>query len=80
MKRYIVLIAALSLLLSGCGGYSISEDELNQALTKKLAKPISNTLNVSKGEEVIELTMQVLGANLALSPDQGGLLKLPLET
>jgi len=80
MKRYIVLIAALSLLLSGCGGYSISEDELNQALTKKLAKPISNTLNVSKGEEVIELTMQVLGANLALSPDQGGLLKLTLET
>jgi|GEM_PF-2980481 len=80
MKRYIVLIAALSLLLSGCGGYSISEDELNQALTKKLAKPISNTLNVSKGEEVIELTMQVLGANLALSPDQGDLLKLTLET
>jgi len=75
-----VLIAALSLLLSGCGGYSISEDELNQALTKKLAKPISNTLNVSKGEEVIELTMQVLGANLALSPDQGDLLKLTLET
>jgi len=75
-----VLIAVLSLLLSGCGGYSISEDELNQALSETLTKPISNTLKVSKGEDVIELTMQVSGADLALSSDQGGLLRLTLET
>ncbi len=80
MKQFIVLIAAISLLLSGCGGYSISEDELNQALAKKLAKPISNTLKVSQGEEVIALTMQVSAGDLALSSDQGGLLRLTLET
>lgn len=77
--RLILLLTCFSVLLTGCGNYSISEDELNQALAQKLAQPIANRLTVSQGDEVIELTMQVFAADLMLTSDQGGLIQLTLN-
>lgn len=79
MMRLILLLTCFSVLLTGCGNYSISEDELNQALAQKLAQPIANRLTVSQGDEVIELTMQVFAADLMLTSDQGGLIQLTLN-
>jgi hypothetical protein len=79
MTRLILLLACLSILLTGCGKYSVSEAELNQALDKTLSQPLTNSIKVSKGEEVIELTMQVSTADLMLTSEQGGLIQLTLS-
>ena len=80
MKRLLLLMAAFALLLSGCVDYSVSEDELNQGLTKQLADPITHKLNVSQGDEVIELSLSVSAVDLSLTSKDGGLIQVTLDS
>ena len=80
MKWFYVLIVGLALFVISFGRYTITQDELNQALAKKFELPISQDLSFSQGDETIDVSMQISMAELALSSDQGGLIQVRLKS
>lgn len=80
MKWFYVLIVGLALFVISFGRYTITQDELNQALAKKFELPISQDLSFSQGDETIDVSMQISMAELVLSSDQGGLIQVRLKS
>ncbi len=75
-----MLIVGLALFVISFGRYTITQDELNQALAKKFELPISQDLSFSQGDETIDVSMQISMAELVLSSDQGGLIQVRLKS
>ncbi|MFT2112030.1 DUF1439 domain-containing protein [Marinomonas sp. 2405UD68-3] len=74
------LVVLLSVFLSGCNGYRLSEDRLNAEIVQRIKEQPPQRILVSMGEQTVKLNMIVTGGVVDLTSENGGSAKIRLST
>lgn len=74
----IIILLGLTVLLSSCGSYYLSEATLNEEIKKQL--PPSSHIFVTIGDNVAKLDMLITGLHIDLLAENGGTAKIYLST
>lgn len=77
-KRFIGVLLFIPLLLTGCNSFHISEEELNQDIAKRLAKPQNNQIDLTLEGNTLNLDLLVISADIQLTERDGGLVLVDL--
>ncbi|MCZ2721502.1 DUF1439 domain-containing protein [Marinomonas sp. 15G1-11] len=79
-KIYCSLMIILSVLLSGCNSYRLSEAKLNEEIVQRIKDEPKQSIIVSMGEQTVTLDMVVIGAVVDLMAKEGGVAQIRLST
>ena len=79
-KIYCSLMIILSVLLSGCNSYRLSEAKLNGEIVQRIKDEPKQSIIVSMGEQTVTLDMVVIGAVVDLMAKEGGVAQIRLST
>lgn len=74
------LVVLLSVFLSGCNSYRLSEDKLNAEIVQRIKEQPPQRILVSMGEQTVKLNMVVTGGVVDLTSENGGSAKIRLST
>ncbi|MBJ7538774.1 DUF1439 domain-containing protein [Marinomonas transparens] len=76
----VFFVVLLSLLLSGCNSFRVSEDEVNQEVAKRLLEPKANHIALMLGGNTLNLDLLVNAAHIHLTERDGGLVLVDMMT
>lgn len=82
MKKYlsVALIGVISAMLSGCNSMSVTEDELNQEVEKRLSTSQPDVINLTLNQSTLNLDLLVKQADIDLSDKNGGVVAVAMQT
>ncbi len=79
-SRILLCVMLLSVLLTGCNGYRLSEDKLNAEIVQRIKEQPEQSILVSMGEQTVKLNMVVTGGVVDLTAESGGSAKIRMAT
>ncbi|ADZ92620.1 DUF1439 domain-containing protein [Marinomonas mediterranea] len=79
-KTSLLLIVLFPLFLSGCNGVSLSEEALNREVATRLAEKQPDRIRLTLEDKALDLVLLVKRADIDLSSEFGGIVKIVLDT
>lgn len=77
---YALLLVVLSLLLTGCNSFIVSEEDVNAEVTKQLAEQSTHQITLLVEGNALNLDLQITSAKVDFTARDGGLVLVDLTS
>ncbi|BDX01882.1 MAG: DUF1439 domain-containing protein [Marinomonas sp.] len=81
MRTFMLLmLVSTTLITSGCNSFRITENEVNEEVTKQLAQPQQNHIELTLDSNTLNLDLTVTAAHIDFTERDGGLVLVDLTS